>query len=34
MKEDDEKLSYLIQYCKGPVKDAIKNCLMNDRSLL
>lgn len=25
MKEDDEKLSYLIQYCKGP---AIENCLM------
>ena len=28
MKEDDEKLSYLIQYCKGAAKDAIENCLM------
>ena len=28
MKEDDEKLSYLIQYCKGAAKDATENCLM------
>ena len=28
VKEDDEKLSYLIQYCKGAAKDAIENCLM------
>ena len=28
VKEDDEKLSYLIQYCKGSAKDAIENCLM------
>ena len=28
VKEDDEKLSYLIQYCKGPARDAIENCLM------
>ena len=28
LKEDDEKLSYLIQYCKGPAKDAIENCQM------
>ena len=28
VKEDDEKLSYLIQYYKGAAKDAIKNCLM------
>ena len=28
VKEDDEKLSYLIQYCKGAAKDAIENCVM------
>ena len=28
VKEDDEKLSYLIQYCKGAAKDVIENCLM------
>ena len=28
VKEDDEKLSYLIMYCKGAAKDAIENCLM------
>ena len=28
MKEDDEKLAYLIQYCNGAAKDAIENCLM------
>ena len=28
VKEDDEKLAYLIQYCKGFAKDAIENCLM------
>ena len=28
VKEDDEKLAYLIQYCKGAAKDAIENCLM------
>ena len=28
MKEDDEKLAYFIQHCKGAAKDAIENCLM------
>ena len=28
VKEDDEKLAYLIQYCKVFAKDAIENCLM------
>ena len=28
VKGDDEKLAYLIQYCKGAAKDAIENCLM------
>ncbi|XP_078357546.1 uncharacterized protein LOC144642460 [Oculina patagonica] len=28
VEKDDEKLSYLIQYCKGAAKDAIENCLM------
>ena len=28
VKEDDKKLAYLIQYCKGAAKDAIENCLM------
>ena len=28
VKEDEEKLSYLIQYYKGAAKDALKNCLM------
>jgi len=27
MKGDDEKLSYLIQYCKGAAKDTTDNCL-------
>lgn len=31
VKEDDEKLSYLIQYCKDPARDAIENCLMLPR---
>ena len=28
VKEDDEKLAYLIQYCMGAAKDAIENCLI------
>ena len=28
VKKGDKKLAYLIQYCKGTAKDAIKNCLM------
>lgn len=28
MKEDDDKLNYLIQYFKDVAKDAIENCLM------
>jgi len=28
VEKDDEKLSYLIQYCKGAAKDATENCLM------
>ena len=28
VKDVDEKLSYLMQYCKGTAKDAIENCLM------
>lgn len=27
-KEDDEGRSFLIQYCEGAVKEAIKNCKM------
>lgn len=28
MKEDDDKLNYLIQHCKDAAKDAVENCLM------
>lgn len=28
VEKDDEKLSYLMQHCKGAANDAIENCLM------
>lgn len=28
VKEDDERLSFLIQYCEGAAKEAIVSCVM------